>query len=69
MFIWILAALKKSSKMKETEIEKKIVEAFKFTSDCGKKKGNQKIGIIKFLTSTLYLSARLTLTLISSFYY
>ena len=40
MFIYSSAALKNSSKKKETGIEKEIVEVFKCTSDRRKKAGN-----------------------------
>ena len=39
MFICTLTALKKSSKMKETEIEKEIVELLKHANDQRKKAG------------------------------
>ena len=66
MFICTLASLKKSSQKK---IEKEIIEVFKHASDRKKKTERQKIGMMNFLTLTLYLSARLTLTLIFSFWY
>ena len=39
MFICFLAALKKLLKKKETEIEREVVEVFKYTSDRRKKAG------------------------------
>ena len=62
MFICTLAALKNSSKKKEAEIGKEIVEVFKYASVRRNKEIKRKIWVIKFLTLTLCLSARLTLT-------
>ena len=59
-----LDALKNSSK-KETRIKKEIKEVLQQTSYRKKRTGNQKIEIMKFLALTLYLLARITLTLIS----
>lgn len=39
MFICTLAALKKFSKKKETEIEKEMTDVFKHTCDRGKEAG------------------------------
>ena len=39
MFICTLAALKKSSKKKETEIDKEMIVVFKYANGCGKKAG------------------------------
>ena len=62
MVICSLDALKKSSKKKETEIENEKVETFQKLDD-PKKTGKKKIGTMKFLASTSYLLAGLTLTL------
>ena len=61
MYPCTLAALK--------DIEKEMVEVFKYDSDRRKKAVKQKIGMIKFLTSTLYFLARLTLALSFTFCY
>ena len=63
MVICSLDALKKSSKKKETGIGKEIVEVLQLASDRRKNTGKQKIKIMKFSSLTLYLVARLTLTL------
>ena len=63
MVICSLDALKKSSKKKETGIGKEIVEVLQLASDRRKNTGKQKIKIMKFSSLTLYLLARLTLTL------
>ena len=60
MFICTLAALRKSSKKKEIKTLKEMVEVFKYANDRRKKAAIEKIGMIKFLTLTLYLSARIT---------
>ena len=65
MVICSLDALKKSSKKKETRIKKEIVEVLQQTLYRRKRAGKLKIGMMKFLALTLYLSARITLTLIS----
>ena len=67
MVICSLDALKKSSKKKEMRIMKKIAEVLQQASYRRKRTGNLKIGMIKFLALTLYLLARITLTLISPF--
>ena len=46
-------------------MEKKKVEVLQQASDRRKKAGNEKIGMMKGLALTLYLLARLTLTLTS----
>ena len=61
-----MASKKKSSKKKETRMKKKIVEVSQETSNRKKRTGNWKVGMRKFLASTLSLLARITLTLISS---
>ena len=67
MVIRSLAALKKSSKKKEMEAEKKeIVEVLQQVTGRRNKAGELKIGMMKFLTLTLYILARITLTLISA---
>ena len=66
MVICSLDALKKSSKKKETKIKKEIVEVLQQASYRRKRTGKLKIGMMKFLALTLYLLARITLTLISS---
>ena len=63
MFICSLDALKKSSKKKETGTEKEIVEVLQQASDRRENTGKQKIQMMKFLSRTLYLLARLSLTL------
>ena len=60
-----LDAMKKSSKKKETRMKKEIVEVLQQPSYRKKRTGNYKIGMMKFLALTLYLLARITLTLIS----
>ena len=51
MFIRYLAALRKSSKKKETEIEKDIVEVYKgYDKGYRKKAQKYKIGMMNFLT-------------------
>ena len=62
-----LDALKKSLRKKEKRIKKEIVEVLQQLSYRKKRRGNQKIGIMKFLALTLHLFARITLTLILSF--
>ena len=62
-----LDALKKSSKRKEMRIKKEKVEVLQQTIYSRKETGMWKIGMIKLLALTLYLLARITLTLISSF--
>ena len=66
MVICSLDALKKFSKQKETRIKKEIVEVLQQASYRRKRTGKLKIGMRKFLVLTLYLLARITLTLISS---
>ena len=63
MFICSLDALKKSSKKKETGTEKEIVEVLQQASDRRENTGKQKIQMMKFLSRTVYLLARLSLTL------
>ena len=65
MVICSLDALKKFSKQKETRIKKEIVEVLQQASYRRKRTGKLKIGMMKFLGLTLYLLARVTLTLIS----
>ena len=65
MVICSLDALKKSPKKKETKIKKEIVEVLQQASYRRKRTGKLKIGMMKFLGLTLYLLARVTLTLIS----
>ena len=65
MVICSLDVFKKSSKKKETRIKKEIVEVLQQASYSKKRTGKLKIGMIKFLAFTLYLLARITLTLIS----
>ena len=66
MVIRSLDALKKFSKQKKTRIKKEIVEVLQQASYRRKRTGKLKIGMRKFLVLTLYLLARITLTLISS---
>ena len=66
MVTCFLDALKESSKKKETKIKKEIVEVLQQASYIKTRAGNQKIGMVKFLDLSLYLLARITLTLISS---
>ena len=66
MVICSLDALKESSKKRETKIKKEISEVLQQASYRKKRTGNQKIGVKKFLALTLYLLARITLTLILS---
>ena len=66
MVICSLDVLKKSSKKKETRIKKEILEELQQASYRRKRTGKLKIGMMKFLALTLYLLARITLTLISS---
>ena len=66
MVICSLDALKESSKKRETKIKKEISEVFQQASYRKKRTGNQKIGLKKFLALTLYLLARIALTLILS---
>ena len=66
MVICSLDALKKSSKQKETRIKKEIVEVLQQASYRRKRTGKLKIRMRKLLVLTLYLLARITLTLISS---
>ena len=67
MVILSLDALKKFSKKKETSRRKEIVEMLQHASYRRKRTEKLKVGVIKFLALTLYLLARITLTLISSF--
>ena len=67
MVICSLATTNKSSKTKETVIQKQIVEMLqqeRWTRTAEsikyKKRGKYKIGMMKFLALTLYLPARLT---------
>ena len=69
MFICTLATLKKYLKKSKMEIEKDISKVLKHASACRIKAEKQKIWMMNFLTSTLYLFARLTLILIFSFCY
>ena len=57
-----LYALKKSSKKRETGIEKEIVKVLQQAADCRKKTGKSKIGMMKSLALTVHF-----LTLISCF--
>ena len=66
MVICSLDALEKSSKKKETRIKKEIAEVLQQPSYRKKRLANFKIRVMKFLALTLYLLARITLTLISS---
>ena len=66
MVMCILDDLKMPLKKKETGIEKELVKVSKQVSDYRKKTGKYKIGKIQFLILTLYLLARLTLSLISA---
>ena len=66
MVICSLDALKKSSKKKQTRIKKEIVDMLQQASYRRRRTGKLKIGMMKFLALTLYLLARITLTLISS---
>ena len=66
MVICSLDALKKSSKKKQTRIKKEIVDMLQQASYRRRRTGKLKIGMMKFLALTLYLLARMTLTLISS---
>ena len=59
-------ATKKSSKKNQTRIKKETVEVLQQRSYRKKRRGNRKIGMMKFLALTLYLLARITLTLILS---
>ena len=52
---------------KKTGIEKEMVKVLQQASDHRKKAEKKTIGMMKFLALTLYLLARLTLTLISAF--
>ena len=61
MVICSLGALKKSSKRKEMRVKKEKVEVLQQTIYSRK-----EIGTMKLLALTLYLLARITLTLISS---
>ena len=65
MVICSLDVFKKTSKKKETRTKKEIVEVLQQASYSKKRTGKLKIGMIKFLAFTLYLLARITLTLIS----
>ena len=67
MLMCPLVVLKKSSRKKETEKENEMIKVSNYASGRRKKAGKYKIEMIKFLTSTLYLLARLTLALIFSF--
>ena len=49
-----LDSVKKSSKKKETEIEKKIVQVLQQATDRRKRTRNLKIGVMKFLALTFY---------------
>ena len=66
MVICSLDALKKTSRKKEMRRKRDIVEVLQQASYRRKRIGKLKIGMIKFLALTLYLLARITLTLISS---
>ena len=66
MVICSLDALKKSSKKKQTRTKKEIVDMLQQASYRRRRTGKLKIGMMKFLALTLYLLARITLTLISS---
>ena len=66
MVICSLDVLEKSSKKKQTRIKKEIVEVLKQAGYRKKRTGMLKIGMMKFFALTLYLLARITLTLISS---
>ena len=55
MVICSLDSLKKSSKKKETGIEKKMVEVLQQATDRRKRAGKKNIRTIKFLALTLYL--------------
>ena len=66
MVICSLDVLEKSSKKKQTRIKKEIVEVLKQAGYRRKRTGKLKIGMMKFFALTLYLLARITLTLISS---
>ena len=59
-------ATKKSSKKKQMRIKKEIIEMFQKLSYRKKRRRNCKIRMMKFLALTLYLLARIILTLISS---
>ena len=59
MFICALAALDKSSKKREAEIENDKDEILKYAKGCRKK---VKTEIMNFLILILFLLARLTLT-------
>ena len=61
-----LDALKKSWKRKEMSIKKEKVEMLQQSKYSRKEIGKWKKGMMKFLALTLYMVARLTLTLISS---
>ena len=61
-----LDALEKSSKKKETRIKKEIVEVLEQARYRRKRTGEVKIGMMKFFALTVYLLARITLTLIPS---
>ena len=55
-------ALKKSSKKKEAEIERELIEVLQQPNNHRKKTGKWKIGIMKPLALTLSFLVRLTLT-------
>ena len=64
MVICSLDVLEKSSKKKQTRIKKETVEVLKQAGYRRKRTGKLKIGMMKFFALTLYLLARITLTLI-----
>ena len=66
MVTFSLDALKKTSKKKEMGIKQEKVEGLQQTIYSIKETGKQKIEMMKFLSLTLYLVTRITLTLISS---
>ena len=66
MVICSLDALKKSLKRKEMRMKKEKSEMSQQTAYSREETGEQKIGMMKILALTLYLLARITLTLISS---
>ena len=61
-----LDALKKSLKRKEMRMKKEKSEMSQQTAYSREETGEQKIGMMKILALTLYLLARMTLTLIAS---
>ena len=66
MVICSLDALKKSLERKEMRMKKEKAEMSQQTTYSREETGEQKIGMMKILALTLYLLARITLTLISS---